>query len=59
MEKIMAIVLPVLAKLGLSLLTEKTFKRLMILGLEAWVTRTANTEDDKLLAIMKDAWKDV
>jgi len=53
----MQAVLQILMSLGMKLLAEPILKRVIVLGLEAVVARTENTEDDKLVAIVKEAWE--
>lgn len=52
----MQAILSILAKLGMSLLTEAVIKRVVVIGAEAVVKRTENPEDDRLVAVIKDAW---
>lgn len=52
----MQAVLSILAKLGMSLLTEAVLKKVLVIGMEAVAKRTENTEDDKLVATVKEAW---
>lgn len=47
----------VLASLGASLLTEKVFKKLILLALEKLSAKTATDIDNQILAICKEAWE--
>lgn len=58
---IAATLLATLGKIGLSmlmsLLTEGVLKKAIVVALEHLSKRTATDEDDKLVQIIKDAWK--
>jgi len=53
----MQALLAILARMGMALLTEALLKKVAIIGLEAVAKRTENTEDDKLVAAVKEAWE--
>lgn len=53
----MQLIIKILISLGMQLLTEQVLKHVLVSGMEAVVKRTANQEDDKLVKIVKDAWK--
>ena len=53
----MGMALSILAKLGMSLVTEAVAKKIIVLGLEQVAKKTQYDGDDKLLNIIKDAWQ--
>lgn len=52
-----SVVAKILTKIGLSLLTEKVFKELIVLALKEMAKKTDNKIDDKIAKTVEDALK--